>query len=155
MCVITSHSRWSAPIACRTAGIFIKTSGIPYTIIRATQFFEFLGAIAAAGTDDKRVRLSNASFQPIAADDVAKAVADAALGSPVNDMIEIAGPERLRMSEMVAHYLKATNDLREVVSDPQARYFGARLDDRSLVPGDNAQLGAIRFEDWLRQSKAA
>ena len=133
----------------------IKTSGIPYTIIRATQFFEFLGAIAAAGTDDKRVRLSNATFQPIAADDVAKAVADAALGSPVNDMIEIAGPERLRMSEMVAHYLKATNDLREVVSDPQARYYGARLDDRSLVPGDNAQLGAIRFEDWLRQPKAA
>jgi uncharacterized protein YbjT (DUF2867 family) len=133
----------------------IKTSGIPYTIIRATQFFEFLGAIAAAGTDGKRVRLSNASFQPIAADDVAKAVVDAALGSPVNDMIEIAGPERLRMSELVAHYLKATNDLREVVSDPQARYNGARLDDRSLVPGNNAHLGTIRFEDWLRQKKSA
>jgi uncharacterized protein YbjT (DUF2867 family) len=133
----------------------IKTSGIPYTIIRATQFFEFLGGIAAAGTEGKRVRLSNASFQPIAADDVAKAVADAALRSPVNDIIEIAGPERRRMSELIAHYLKATNDLREVVSDPQARYFGARLDDRSLVPGDNAQLGAIRFEDWLRRPKAA
>lgn len=100
----------------------IKTSGIPYTIIRATQFFDFLGAIAAAGTDDKRVRLSSARCQPIAADDVAKAVADAALGSPVNDMIEIAGPERLPLSEMVARYLKATNDEREVVSDPQARY---------------------------------
>jgi uncharacterized protein YbjT (DUF2867 family) len=132
----------------------IKASGIPYTIIRATQFFEFLGAIAAAGTDDKRVRLSNASFQPIAADDVAKAVADAALGSPLNDTIEIAGPERLPLSEVVARYLEATNDPREVVSDPQARYFGARLDDRSLVPGDNPRLGTIRFEDWLRQPRA-
>lgn len=132
----------------------IKTSGIPYTIIRATQFFEFLGAIAAAGTDDKRVRLSNASLQPIAADDVAKAVADAALGSPVNDTIEIAGPERLPLSELVARYLKAINDPLEVVSDSQARYFGARLDDRSLVPGDNPHLGIIRFEDWLRQPRA-
>jgi len=132
----------------------IKTSGIPYTIIRATQFFEFLGAIATAGTDDNRVRLSNASFQPIAADDVAKAVADAALGSPVNETIEIAGPERLPLSELVARYLKATNDPREVVSDPQARYFGARVDDRSLVPGDHAHLGTIRLEDWLRQPRA-
>jgi uncharacterized protein YbjT (DUF2867 family) len=132
----------------------IKTSGIPYTIIRATQFFEFLGAIAGAGTDDRRVRLSNASFQPIAADDVAKAVAHAALGSPVNDTIEIAGPERLPLSELVARYLKATNDPREVVSDPQARYFGARVDDRTLVPGDNPHLGTIRFEDWLRQPRA-
>jgi uncharacterized protein YbjT (DUF2867 family) len=132
----------------------IKTSGIPYTIIRATQFLEFLGAIAAAGTDDNRVRLSNASFQPIAADDVAKAVADAALGSPVNETIEIAGPERLPLSELVARYLKATNDPREVVSDPQARYFGARVDDRSLVPGDHAHLGTIRLEDWLRQPRA-
>jgi uncharacterized protein YbjT (DUF2867 family) len=132
----------------------IKTSGIPYTIIRATQFFEFLGAIAAAGTDDKRVRLSAASFQPIAAEDVAKAVADAALGSPVDDTIEIAGPERLPLSEMVARYLKAINDPREVVRDPQARYSGARLDDRTLVPGDNPHLGTIRFEDWLRQPRA-
>jgi uncharacterized protein YbjT (DUF2867 family) len=132
----------------------IKTSGIPYTIIRATQFFEFLGAIAAAGTDDTRVRLSNASFQPIAADDMAKAVAEAALGSPVNETIEIAGPERLPLSELVARYLKATNDPREVVSDPQARYFGARVDDRSLVPGDHAHLGTIRLEDWLRQPRA-
>jgi uncharacterized protein YbjT (DUF2867 family) len=131
----------------------INTSGIPYTIIRATQFFEFLGAIAAAGTDDNRVRLSNASFQPIAADDVAKAVADAALGSPVNETIEIAGPERLPLSELVARYLKATNDPREVVSDPEGRYFGVRLDDRSLVPGDNPHLGTIRLEDWLRQPR--
>ena len=133
----------------------IKTSGIPYTIVRSTQFFEFLRGIAAASADGKRVRVSNASFQPIAADEVAEAVADAAIGAPVNDMIEIAGPERLRMSELVAQYLKATNDGREVVGDPQARYFGARLNDRSLVPGDNAHLGTIRFEDWLRRTKAA
>jgi uncharacterized protein YbjT (DUF2867 family) len=132
----------------------IKTSGIPYTIIRATQFFEFLGGITAGATDDKCVRLSAASFQPIAADEVAKAVAEAALGTPVNDTIEIAGPERLPLSEMVARYLKATNDPREVVTDPQARYFGARLDDRTLVPGDNAHLGTIRLEDWLLQPSA-
>lgn len=131
----------------------IKKAGIPYTIVRATQFFEFLGAIAAAGTENTRVRLSNASFQPIAADDVAKAVADAAVGAPLNDTIEIAGPERLPMSEMVARYLKATNDSREVVPDPQAGYFGAPLDDRTLVPGDHAHLGTIRLEDWLRQPR--
>lgn len=85
---------------------------------------------------------------------MAKVVADVALGSPVNETIEIAGPERLPMSELVARYLKATNDLREVVSDPQARYFGARLDDRSLVPGDYAHLGTIRLEEWLRQPRA-
>ncbi len=132
----------------------IKTSGIPYTIIRATQFFEFLGAIASAGTDDGRVRLSNASFQPIAAADVAQAVTHAALGAPLNNTIEIAGPERLPMSELVARYLKATNDPRQVVSDPEARYFGARLDDRTLVPGDNPRLGTIRLDEWLRQPRA-
>jgi uncharacterized protein YbjT (DUF2867 family) len=131
----------------------VKASGIPYTIIRSTQFFEFLRAIATAGADDKRVRLSNASVQPIAADDVAKAVADAALGSPVNGTIEIAGPERLPLSGLVARYFKATNDPREVISDSEARYFGARLDDRSLVPEDNAHLATIHFEDWLSQSK--
>jgi uncharacterized protein YbjT (DUF2867 family) len=132
----------------------IKTSGIPYTIVRATQFFEFLGAIAAAGADGKHVRLPTASFQPIASDDVAKAVADAALGSPGNEAIEIAGPERLPMSELVARYLKATSDPREVVGDPQARYFGTHLDDRSLVPLDKPRLGTIRLEDWIRQAKA-
>ena len=132
----------------------IKASGIPYTIIRATQFFEFLGAIAAAEAEDGRVRLPNASFQPIAAEDVAKAVADAALGTPVNDTIEIAGPERLPLSDLVARYLKATNDPREVIRDPQARYYGIRVDDRSLVPGDNPRLGTIRLENWLRQPRA-
>lgn len=132
----------------------IKTSGIPYTIIRATQFFEALGKIAGARTDDRHVHLPNASFQPIAADDVAKAVVHAALGSAVNDTIELAGPERLPMSELVARYLKATNDPRQVVNDPEARYFGARLDDRTLVPGDSPHLGTIRFDDWLRQPRA-
>jgi uncharacterized protein YbjT (DUF2867 family) len=132
----------------------IKTSGIPYTIIRATQFFEFLGAIATAGAEDGRVRLPNAGFQPIAAEDVAQAVADAAVGPPVNGTIEIAGPERLPMSELVARYLKATNDPREVISDPQARYYGIRVDDRSLVPGDSPHLGTIRLEEWLRQPRA-
>ena len=133
----------------------IKTSGIPYTLIRATQFFEFLGAIAGDGmADGTRVRLSNAAFQPMAADDVARAVTDAALGSPVNGTIEIAGPERAPMSEMVARYLKATGDPREVVGDPEARYFSIRLDDHTLVPGDNPRLGAIRLEEWLRQPRS-
>jgi len=132
----------------------IKESGIPYTIVRATQFFEFLGAIAASGTTDDRVRLSNASFQPIAADDVATAVAAAALGEPANGTIEIAGPERLPMSELVARYLTSIHDSREVVIDPDARYFGVRLDDRSLVPGENPRLGRIRLDDWLQQSAA-
>jgi uncharacterized protein YbjT (DUF2867 family) len=132
----------------------IKASGIPYTIVRATQFFEFLGAIANEGADQKRVRLPSASFQPIAAEDVAKAVADAALGAPVNGTIEIAGPERLPLSEFVARYLKATKDPREVASDPQAPYYGIRVDDRSLVPGGNPRLGTIRLEEWVRQPTA-
>jgi len=132
----------------------IKESGIPYTIIRATPFFEFLGAIAAAGTDGNVVRLSNAAFQPIAADDVAQVMAEVALATPINDTIEIAGPERLPLSEQVARYLKAPKDPREVVvSEAEARYFGARLNDRSLVPDDNSSLGTIGFKDWLRQSQ--
>jgi uncharacterized protein YbjT (DUF2867 family) len=132
----------------------IKSSGVPYTIVRATQFFEFLRAIADSGAEQKRVRLPNASFQPMAADDVAKAVADAALESPVNGTIEIAGPERLPMSDFVARYLKAVKDLREVASDPKAPYYGVRVDDRSLVPGEHPHLGAIRFDDWIRRPGA-
>lgn len=132
----------------------IKESGIPFTIVRATQFFEFLGAIAADGTADNRVRLTNASFQPMAADDVAAAVTAAALAAPVNGTIEVAGPERLPMSELVARYLKDIHDPREVVSDPRALYFGVRVDDRSLVPGENPRLGTIRLEDWLHQPGA-
>jgi uncharacterized protein YbjT (DUF2867 family) len=132
----------------------IKGSGVPYTIIRATQFFEFLHAIADSGTADNRVRLPTASFQPIAAEDVATAVAAAAVASPANGTIEIAGPERLPMSELVARYLRDTNDPREVVSDPHARYYGVRVDDRSLVPGENPRLGTIRLDDWVEQSRA-
>jgi uncharacterized protein YbjT (DUF2867 family) len=132
----------------------IAASGIPYTIVRATQFFEFLRSIAESGTTGDRVRLPNASFQPIAADDVAAAVAAAALGSPVNGMIEVAGPERLPMSEFVARYLRDTKDPRQVVGDPDARYFEARVDDRSLVPGGTPRLGTIHFDEWLRQSEA-
>jgi len=132
----------------------IKGSGIPYTIIRATQFFEFLRAIAASGTADDCVRLPNASFQPIAAEDVATAVAAAAVGAPANDTIEVAGPERLPMSTLVARYLRGTNDPREVVSDPNARYYGVRIDDRTLVPGENPRLGMIRLDDWIDQSGA-
>ncbi|HEY1373921.1 MAG TPA: SDR family oxidoreductase [Candidatus Binatia bacterium] len=132
----------------------IKNSGIPYTIVRATQFFEFLGAIADTGTEQKRVRLPNVSFQPMAAEDVAKAVADAALAPPVNGTIEIAGPEKQPLSDFVARYLKATKDPREVAGDPQAPYYGIRVDDRSLVPGDHPRLGTIRLDDWIRQPRA-
>lgn len=132
----------------------IKTSGIPYTIIRATQFFEFLGAIVAAGTDGGVVRVSNAAFQPIAADDVAGAVAEVALAAPLNDTIEIAGPERLPLSAQVARYLEATNDPRKVLGEAETLYFGAHLDHSSLVPGDKPRLGTIGFEDWLRRLQA-
>jgi uncharacterized protein YbjT (DUF2867 family) len=132
----------------------IEGSGIPYTIVRATQFFEFLGAIAGEATTDDHVRVSTASFQPIAAEDVATIVAAVAVSSPINGMIEIAGPERRPMSELVGRYLKDTGDRREIVGDPEARYYGLRLDDRSLVPGDGPRLGTIRLEDWVRQSRA-
>jgi uncharacterized protein YbjT (DUF2867 family) len=131
----------------------IKTSDIPYTIVRATQFYEFLGAIAASSTDGEVVRLSNAGFQPIAADDVALALVEAALAAPLNGTIEIAGPERLSLSEAVGRFLSARGDTRKIVVDPAAPYFGTRLDDDSLVPGDNPRLGAIGFEAWLRQSR--
>lgn len=130
----------------------IKTSGIPYTIVRATQFFEFLGAIADAGTAGKFARLSNAAFQPIAAEDVAKVVAQVALVAPINGTIEIAGPQRKPLSEIVGSYLKAIKDPREVIGDAETKYFGARLDDRSLVPGENPRLGNIAMEDWIQQS---
>jgi uncharacterized protein YbjT (DUF2867 family) len=130
----------------------IKASGIPYTIVRSTQFFEFLRSIVQSGTAEKTVHLSPAYVQPIASDDVAAAMADVTLGKPVNGTIEIAGPERVRLNELVGRYLKATNDPREVVTDVHARYSGAELNDQSLVPGDNPRIGAIRFEDWFSQS---
>src|ERR1051326_877020 len=132
----------------------IKASGIPYTIIRSTQFMEFLGGIADSSTDGNVVRLPPGLFQPIAADDVAANVADMALAPPRNGIVEIAGPERAPFNEIVARYLKAVGDPREVVRDPEARYFGGRVEERSLVPLGEARLGRIGLDEWLRRSRA-
>src|SRR5213080_3302195 len=132
----------------------IEASGIPYTIIRSTQFLEFLGGIAASSADGNMVRLSPGLFQPIAADDVAAIVADVALAAPRNGVVEIAGPERAPFNKIVARYLKAVDDPREVVRDPEARYFGGRVEERSLVPLGEARLGHIGFDEWLRRSRA-
>src|SRR4030081_871260 len=133
----------------------IKASGIPYTVIRSTQFLEFLRGIVAASTDGNRVRLSPGLFQPIAADDVAAIVADVALAAPRRGIVEIAGPERAPFHEIIARYLKVVGDPREVVSDPEARYFGGRVKERSLVPLGEARLGRIGLDEWLRRSQAA
>ncbi len=132
----------------------IEKSGIPYTLIRATQFLEFLGAIAASSSDGSTVRLSPGLFQPIAADDVAAFVADVALAAPRNGIVEVAGPERAPFSDIVARYLTALGDSRAVVSDPEARYFGGRVEERSLVPLCEARLGRIGLDEWLRRSRA-
>jgi uncharacterized protein YbjT (DUF2867 family)/quercetin dioxygenase-like cupin family protein len=129
----------------------IEASGIPYTIIRATQFLEFLGRIADMSADGNLVRVSPGLFQPIAADDVAAIVADVALAAPRNGIVEIAGPERAPFNEIVARYLKAVGDPREVVRDPEARYSGGRVEERSLVPLGDARLGTIGLADWLRR----
>src|SRR5262245_25148445 len=132
----------------------IEASGIPYTIIRSTQFLEFLGAIADEGTKGNTVKISPGLFQPIAADDVGAIVADVALAAPRNGIVEIAGPERAPFSEIVARYLKAIGDPRTVVSDPEARYFGGRVEERSLVPLGEARLGRIGLDEWVRSSPA-
>jgi uncharacterized protein YbjT (DUF2867 family) len=132
----------------------IKASGIPYTILRATQFFEFVGGIAQSATVGEEVHLSPALIQPIASDDVAAALADVAVAPPVNGTVEVAGPEAMPLDELVRRFLRATQDTRNVEPDIHARYFGAVLDDQSLTPGENPRLGAIRFEDWLGQSTA-
>jgi uncharacterized protein YbjT (DUF2867 family) len=132
----------------------IEASGIPYAIIRATQFLEFLGAIAASSADGNMVKLAPGLFQPIAADDVAVIVADVALAAPRNGIVEIAGPERAPFNEIVARYLKAIGDPREVVRDPEARYWGGRVEERSLVPLGEARLGRIGLDEWLRRSQA-
>ena len=134
----------------------IKQSGIPFTIVHSTQFFEFLGGIAQSGTVGDTATISSAVFQPIASDDVADVMAEVALSPPVNGIIEIAGPEPVRMGDLVVRYLKAMGDTRKVVADPHARYFGAELDDRSLVPGGgHPRIGAIGFEEWFRRSSTS
>ena len=132
----------------------IKASGIPYTIVRSTQFFEFIGRIVESGVDGNVIRLSPALLQPIAADDVADAMADAALGAPMNGTIEIAGPEAWPLDKLARKLLNANGDRREVIADVHARYYGTELNDQSLTPGDHPRLGSIRFEDWLSRSTA-
>jgi uncharacterized protein YbjT (DUF2867 family) len=133
----------------------IEASGVPYTIIRATQFLEFLRSIAASSAVGNTVRLPPVMFQPIAADDVAAIVAETALAAPRNGVLEIAGPERAPFNEIVARYLKAIGDPRQVVGDPEARYWGGRVEERSLVPLSEARLGRIGLDEWLRRSQAA
>jgi uncharacterized protein YbjT (DUF2867 family) len=133
----------------------VEAAGIPYTIIRSTQFMEFIGRIADMGADGNTVRISPGLFQPIAADDVAAIVADVALAAPRNGIVEIAGPDRAPFNEIVARHLKAVGDPRKVVSDPEARYSGGRVEEYSLVPLGEARLGRIGFDEWLRRSQAA
>jgi uncharacterized protein YbjT (DUF2867 family) len=133
----------------------IKAAAIPSTILRATQFFEFIGRIADGSTHDGTVPLPPIFFQPEAADDVAAALADIAQGPPVNGTVELAGPERFRLDELVQRYLSATGDPRHVVTDVHAPYYGLQVsDERALVPGDNPRIGATRFADWLSLSTA-
>ena len=133
----------------------IKASKIPYTIVRATQFFEFVGAIAQSGTDGQTVRVPPALMQPIVSDDVAAALAEIALAEPLDGTVELAGPESIRMDELVRRFLAARRDPRQVMTDPQAGYFGTPVNDGSLTPGDNPRLGPTRFADWLRRSVAS
>jgi uncharacterized protein YbjT (DUF2867 family) len=131
----------------------IKGSSIPYSIVRATQFFEFVKGIADFSTVGNTVRLPTALIQPMAADDVASAVGQIAMGSPVNGTVEVGGPEQFGLDELVRRGLAAWKDPREVVADPHARYYGVELSGRTLVPGDDAGLGQTRFETWLSQPK--
>ncbi len=130
----------------------IKTSSIPYTIVRATQFFEFVSGIAQAATEGQTVRVPAAMMQPIVSEDVAAVMADTALAEPLNGMIEVAGPDPIRQDELVRQFLSATGDPRTVVTDESALYFGIALNDQSLTPGDNPILGPTRFADWLSRS---
>jgi len=133
----------------------IKASAIPYTILRATQFFEFVAGIAQSATVGEEIRLSPALIQPIASADVAAALADIAVAPPVNGTVEVAGPQAMPLDELVRRFLRATQDTRKVVPDVHARYYGGVLSDRTLTPGENARIGAIRFEDWLAANAAA
>jgi uncharacterized protein YbjT (DUF2867 family) len=133
----------------------VESSGIPYTILQSTQFFEFIGAIIDTGTDGGFVRLSPALIQPIASDDVAATLADLAVASPANGTIETAGPEPFPLDRLAQNFLSAKGDGRRVVADVHARYFGSELNDRSLTPAENARIGPTRFEDWLAGLKAS
>jgi uncharacterized protein YbjT (DUF2867 family) len=130
----------------------IKASSIPYSIIRATQFFEFVKNIADFSTEGNQLRMPPVLFQPMAADDVAGAVGTIAMGSPVNGTVEIGGPEQFRLDELIRRELAARKDPRQVISDPHARYYGIEVSERTLVPDDGARLGKTRFEDWLKQA---
>jgi uncharacterized protein YbjT (DUF2867 family) len=130
----------------------IKASPVPYTIVRATQFFEFVGGIAQSATDGQTVRLSPALVQPIFSDDVAAVMADVAVEEPLNGTVELAGPEPIRLDELVRRFLIANRDARKVTTDVHALYFGTELNDQSLTPGDNPRIGPTRFEDWLSRS---
>ncbi len=130
----------------------IKASEIPYTIVRSTQFFEFVSGIAQSATEGQAVRLSPALVQPVVSDDVAAALADVAVEEPLNGTVELAGPEPIRLDELVRRFLSANRDARKVTTDVHARYFGIELNDQSLIPGDNPRIGPTRFEDWLRRS---
>jgi quercetin dioxygenase-like cupin family protein len=130
----------------------IKASGIPFTIVHATQFFEFVKNIAQSATDGSTIRLSPVLMQPMVSDDVAAAVADVALGEPMNAMVEVAGPDKIRQDELVRQFLTATGDPRKVVTDVNAGYYGIEVNDQSLVPGDNPRLGTTRFEEWLSRT---
>ena len=130
----------------------IRESSIPYSIVRATQFFEFLKGLADISMVGDKVHLAHALFQPMAADDVANAVGRVAVGQPVSGMVEIGGPEQFRLDELVQRRLAALKDPRQVIPDPNARYSGAKIGEKTLVPGNNARLGETRFETWQTQS---
>jgi uncharacterized protein YbjT (DUF2867 family) len=131
----------------------VRAASIPYTLLRATQFFEFLGRLADMSVSDGTIRLAPVLVQPDAADDVAAMLAELAQGDPVNGIVEMAGPEQFRLDDLVRRLLAAQGDPREVTADPEALYSGAKLDDHSLIPGDNPRIGPTRFEDWLLQAK--
>jgi uncharacterized protein YbjT (DUF2867 family) len=133
----------------------IQAGGVPYSIVRATQFFEFLGGIADSGAEGDAVRLSTAPMQPLAADDVAAALADIAICAPLNATVELAGPEAMSIADFVGRYMTASGDKRRVIADPEAPYYGAKMDDRGIAPGANPRLGPTRFEEWFDRSRMA
>lgn len=132
----------------------IKASKVPYSIVRATQFFEFVGAIAQSATAGQTVRLPPALMQPIVSDDVAAALADVAIAEPLNGTVELAGPDPIRMDELVRKFFVARHDVRHVITDPAAGYFGTPVNDQSLTPGKNPRIGSTHFADWLSRSDA-